>query len=61
MSVICPPKIEEDSPEHSDFTEVCFEPDLKKFGMDKLSSDMESLLVKRVYDIAGCTPGSVNV
>lgn len=61
MAVIQEPKIDEYSPDHFDFTEVTFEPDLKKFGLDKITQDMESLMIKRVYDIAGCTPNSVNV
>ena len=47
--------------ESYDFTEVCFEPDLKKFGMQVIDKDTESLLVKRVYDLAGVTPNSVGV
>ena len=59
MSEICPAKIEDFS--SADFTEVAFEPDLKKFGMIKIDKDIESLLVKRVYDLAGVTPNSVGV
>ena len=61
LQTINPPKIVDFSPDSSDFTEVSFEPDLKKFGLDKITHDMESLLTKRVYDLAGCTPSSVNV
>ena len=61
MAVITPPKIEDFSAESSEFTEVSFEPDLKKFGLEKITNDIESLLTKRVYDLAGCTPSSVNV
>jgi DNA topoisomerase II len=61
MSVINPPKIEEFSADSSEFTEVSFEPDLKKFGLERITNDIESLLVKRVYDLAGCTPSTVGV
>lgn len=61
MSVIMPPKIDDTSGDSNEFTEVNFEPDLKKFGLDKITNDIESLLIKRVYDLAGCTPTSVNV
>ena len=61
LSTICDPKIEDFSPDSYDFTEVSFEPDLKKFGMQTLDKDIESLLVKRVYDLAGVTPASVGV
>jgi len=61
MSVIGAPKISEFSPDSNEFTEVSFEPDLKKFQLEKMSADMVSLLSKRVYDLAGCTPASVGV
>ncbi|ORX47390.1 type II DNA topoisomerase [Piromyces finnis] len=40
-----------------DFTKITFKPDLKKFGMEKMDEDFEALLLKRVYDIAGCVSG----
>lgn len=43
------------------YTKVTFYPDYKKFDIDKLSDDMISLLRKRVFDIAGCTPADVAV
>ena len=55
------PKIEDYPSESYDFTEVSFEPDLKKFGMQIIDKDTESLLVKRVYDLAGVTPNQVGV
>jgi DNA topoisomerase-2 len=61
MSVINPPKIEDFSADSSEFTEVSFEADLKQFGLDKITNDIESLLIKRVYDLAGCTPSTVGV
>lgn len=46
------PKIEKYSGD--DFTEVTFYPDLSKFGgMTSLDADIVSLMMKRVYDIAG--------
>ena len=53
------PKIEDYSKE--DFTCITFEPDLKRFGMDKLDDDIVSLFEKRVFDMAGITPKSVSV
>ncbi|KAG4090310.1 type II DNA topoisomerase [Neocallimastix lanati (nom. inval.)] len=40
-----------------DFTKITFKPDLQKFGMEKMDEDFEALLLKRVYDIAGCVSG----
>lgn len=37
-----------------DFTCITFKPDLQKFGMSEIDNDHESLLRKRVYDLAGC-------
>ena len=63
LGEICAPKIEPFSADAFDFTEVTFEPDLKRFNMQQggIDKDMESLLVKRVYDLAGITPSSVNI
>jgi DNA topoisomerase-2 len=36
-----------------EYTRVTFCPDLKRFGMDRIDEDTESLLKKRVYDMAG--------
>ena len=44
-----------------DFTSITFEPDLKRFGMEKMDEDIISLFKKRVYDMAGITPKSVSV
>ena len=44
-----------------DFTCITFQPDLQKFKMDKLDNDIISLFIKRVYDMSGVTPKSVNV
>ena len=62
LSEICPPKIDAFSADAYDFTEVAFEPDFKRFHMHGgLDKDIESLLMKRVYDLAGVTPASVGV
>lgn len=43
------------------FTKIKFKPDYKKFGVKKLSYDMESLMKKRVYDMCALTPQTVKV
>jgi DNA topoisomerase-2 len=37
----------------SDFVRVTFKPDWAKFGMSAIDDDLESLLYRRVYDMAG--------
>ncbi len=42
----------------ADFTRVTFTPDYKRFGMpDGINDDLEALLYRRVYDMAGCVEG----
>lgn len=53
MSKISEPKIE-DSDKH--FTEISYDTDFKKFGMSEIDDDNYKLMVKRVYDVAGCNP-----
>lgn len=36
-----------------DFTCITFKPDFKRFHMDRIEDDMEALMMKRVYDMAG--------
>ena len=43
------------TPQEKSFTRITFVPDLAKFGMTSLDSDIVSLFNKRVYDIAGST------
>ena len=43
------------------FTKITFWPDLKRFGMISLEKDIIDLMTKRVYDIAGLSPSSVEV
>lgn len=50
-----------DNKDGKDYTCITFKPDLKRFGMDKLDSDILSLMSKRVYDMAGVTPSTVKV
>jgi DNA topoisomerase-2 len=59
MSVMGKPKITSNSV-GTEFTRISFKPDLAKFGMTELDSDFESLIKKRVYDMAGVVEG-VNV
>lgn len=37
----------------SDFTQITFKPDLKRFNMERLDNDFVSLIKKRVYDLSG--------
>ncbi|KAI5170713.1 DNA topoisomerase II [Nematocida sp. LUAm3] len=41
----------------TEYTQVSFIPDLKKFGMKHLDDDFVSLITKRVYDLAGTVKG----
>lgn len=43
------------------YTRITFLPDFEKFNMTRITDDNYSLLVKRVYDIAGVTPNNLNV
>jgi DNA topoisomerase-2 len=61
MSVIGEPKISDYPSDSYDYTQVMFEPDLKKFGMKQIDKDVYSLFKKRVYDLAGCSPKTVSV
>lgn len=40
-----------------DYTKVTFQPDLKKFKMDKLDDDIVALMSRRAYDIAASSRG----
>ncbi|KAG4301845.1 hypothetical protein PCANB_002090 [Pneumocystis canis] len=37
-----------------EYTRITFKPDLEKFGMKEIDSDLESVFKRRVYDLAGC-------
>jgi DNA topoisomerase-2 len=43
------------------FTKISYLPDYELFGMNGLSSDMYSFLIKRCYDIAACTPKTITI
>ncbi|PWY98256.1 putative DNA topoisomerase II [Testicularia cyperi] len=40
-----------------EYTCITFKPDLKLFGMETIDDDMEALMMKRVYDMAGTVKG----
>lgn len=64
MKTINPPVIEKLDPNHThktSTTKITFYPDMKKFHMKNLDDDIVSLMKKRVYDIAGTTPFSLNI
>ena len=50
-----------DNTKDEEYTMITFYPDLAKFGMDSLDSDIVELMTKRVYDMAGVTPNHVKV
>lgn len=47
------PKITKNAGGKQEYTSITFKPDLARFKMDKISDDMEALMMKRVYDMAG--------
>ncbi|ESA42913.1 hypothetical protein GE21DRAFT_5916 [Neurospora crassa] len=56
MSKMSPPKIT--SNKAADFVRITFRPDFSKFGMaDGIDDDLEALLYRRVYDMAGTVSG----
>lgn len=60
MTVTEPPQISANTTK-LDFTCATFYPDLKKFKMREMDSDIVSLLTKRAYDLAGVTESKVRV
>ncbi|KAG9295754.1 hypothetical protein G9A89_008982 [Geosiphon pyriformis] len=54
MSVVEEPEIRSNK-FGEEFTKITFKPDLEKFGMEEIDDDLESLLKKRAYDMAGIT------
>ena len=44
-----------------DYTKIYYEPDFKKFSMKEIDEDTLSLLIKRIYDVAGTTPSRIKV
>ena len=60
LDVICPPKITK-APKTKPYTKITFNPDYQKLGLNGLTSDMISLLKKRVYDISAVTDKTIKV
>jgi len=59
MTVMSEPAIEEYNGQ--DYTKISFKPDFKRFQINKLTSDMISLLKRRVYDISGVIKVNVHL
>ena len=59
LDEICPPTITKVSGSTKPYTKVTFKPDYKRLGIHGLTSDMLSLLKKRVYDIGAVTDHSI--
>ncbi|PWN25684.1 type II DNA topoisomerase [Jaminaea rosea] len=53
MSVKEKPKITKNAGGKQEYTSITFKPDLPRFKMEAISDDMEALMMKRVYDMAG--------
>ncbi|KAF9155958.1 DNA topoisomerase 2 [Linnemannia schmuckeri] len=56
MSVTGKPKITQ-MKKKEEFTKISFKPDFARFNMDSIDDDLEALLKKRAYDMAGCVKG----
>ncbi|KAG0227897.1 DNA topoisomerase 2 [Actinomortierella wolfii] len=56
MSVTGKPKITQNK-KGDEFTKITFKPDFARFGMTEIDDDLEALLKKRAYDLAGCVKG----
>lgn len=41
------------NPRGEEFTKITFKPDLAKFQMEEMDDDLEAIIKRRVYDIAG--------
>jgi DNA topoisomerase II len=59
LDEICKPRITKCK--GKPYTKITFKPDYQRFGLNGLSSDMISLLKKRVYDISAVTDKNVKV
>src|SRR5690606_12209002 len=51
MSKMGKPKITANSKD--EYTKITFKPDLAKFGMTEMDEDLEAIVKRRVYDMAG--------
>jgi len=40
-----------------EYTKISFKPDFERFNMEAIDADLEALLKKRAYDLAGCVKG----
>ena len=60
LDMICPPKITK-AAKTKPYTKITFIPDYTKLGLNGLTSDMISLLKKRVYDISAVTDKTIKV
>jgi DNA topoisomerase-2 len=60
LDTICPPKITK-AAKTKPYTKITFIPDYTKLGLNGLTSDMISLLKKRVYDISAVTDKTIKV
>ncbi|KAF9905433.1 DNA topoisomerase 2 [Linnemannia zychae] len=56
MSVTGKPKITQ-MKKKEEFTRISFKPDFARFNMESIDDDLEALLKKRAYDLAGCVKG----
>ena len=61
MSEGSAPIIKENVKLKHNYTNVYFKPDLTRFGMKTLDQDIIDLMARRVYDIAGVSPSSVQL
>lgn len=59
LDIISPPKITKVATTTKPYTKVSFRPDYRRFGIQGLTSDMLSMLKKRVYDIGAVTDHSI--
>jgi DNA topoisomerase-2 len=60
LDIICEPKITK-ATKAKPYTKITFKPDYQRLGINGLSSDMISLLKKRVYDISAVTDKTIKV
>ncbi|KAF8981096.1 DNA topoisomerase 2, partial [Haplosporangium bisporale] len=56
MSVTGKPKIT-NMKKPDEYTRISFKPDMARFNMEGIDDDLEALLKKRTYDMAGCVKG----
>lgn len=47
------PKITKNTGGKQEYTSITFKPELSRFRMDRIDEDIEALMMKRVYDMAG--------